>query len=627
MDRVAMVGTINRYRPRSALGDVAKAHGLEPGKVRDLANRLPHAFWARFEGSDEGKKPTSPFAELRSTYSSQQYQHVFDDAEAILKLPRHLSMHPGGVIISPGAMTDLVPVMRSGGKGVIITQLDLESVEALGLVKIDLLGIRGLSVLGDVAEFIQNDRPAQYPTPLAVLGSIPYEDPATSSRIEKGETIGCFQIESPGMRATLREIRAHNENDIMAALALYRPGPLSGGLKDAFVRRFKGEEAVSHIHPTLAPLLDETFGVILYQEQVLRIANEIAGFNLAEADLLRRAMSHFDPGKRMQELERKFVSEAQSKSGVPVETGERIWEMMASFAGYGFPKAHAASYAKVGWRSAWCKEHFPAEFMAAVLANWGGYYSQRVYLSEARRMGLKVRPPHVNYSLHNFSVQTISDTNERTLFMGLDQVKELTHRTIQRIMQQAPFMNLDDFLTRVDPRVPEAESLTRVGALEGLGRIPAILRRLQNGGWQQNQMSLFEWTDTSEEDWTLQQKVTAQMEILGASLDAHPLELVSERIRGASTTLDAVEKVGRRVTVAGVRQTSRRSRTAKGETMLFLTLEDLHGTLDVILFPDVYRAARTILDSKAPLLITGIMEMNTEQGESYLKAEKLIAVH
>lgn len=626
VDRVAMVGTINRYRPRSALGDVAKAYGLEPAKARELANRLPHAFWARFEESEEGQIPTSPFAELRSIHSSQQYQRIFDDAEAIMKLPRHLSMHPGGVIISPGAMTDLVPGMRSGGKGVIITQLDLESVEALGLVKIDLLGIRGLSVLGDVAEYIQNDRPAQYPTPLAVLDSIPSEDPATSNRIEKGETIGCFQIESPGMRATLREIRARNEDDIMAALALYRPGPLSGGLKDAFVRRFKGEEAVSHIHPALAPLLDETFGVILYQEQVLRIAHEIAGFNLAEADLLRRAMSHFDPGKKMQELERKFVAEAQSKSGVPIEIGERIWEMMAAFAGYGFPKAHAASYAKVGWRSAWCKEHFPAEFMAAVLANWGGYYSQRVYLSEARRLGLKVRPPHVNYSRHNFSVQKIFNSDESALFMGLDQVKELTHRTIQRIMQQATFASLDDFLTRVDPRPVEAENLARVGALDGLGRIPAILRRLQNGGWQQNQMSLFEWTDTSDEDWTLQQKVTAQMEILGASLDAHPLELVSREITGASTTLEAVEKVGHRVTVAGVRQTSRRSRTAKGEAMLFLTLEDLHGTLDIILFPDVYRIARTMLESNAPILVTGIMEIDTERGESYLKAEKLVAV-
>ena len=394
------------------------------------------------------------------------------------------------------------------------------------------------------------------------------------------------------------------------------------------MRRFKGEEKVKHLHASLAPLLDETFGVILYQEQVLRIANELAGFSLAEADLLRRAMSHFDPGKKMQELEKKFVGQAQEKSGVPLEIGARIWEMMAAFAGYGFPKAHAASYARVAWRSAWCKSYFPAEFMAAVLANWGGYYSQRVYLSEARRIGLTVRPPHVNYSGHNFSVRKLLDSDERSLFMGLDQVKELTQRTIKRIMQFSPFVSLEDFLTRVDPRSQEADNLARVGALDGLGKIPAILRRLQNGGWQQNQMSLFDWTDTSEEDWTLEQKVTAQLDILGASLDAHPLELVSEKIVGigAITTLEAVERIGRRVTVAGVRQTSHRSRTAKGDSMLFLTLGDLYGTLDAILFPEVYRHAKLIIDSTQPFLITGVMEMDAERGEPFLRAEKVVSV-
>ena len=628
MERVAMVGTINRFRPRSALGEVAKAHGLESAKVRELARQMPHAFWARFEESEEGKDSPSPFAKLRSAYPSQSYQTIFDEAEAILKLPRHLSVHPGGVIVAPSALTDLVPVMRSGSKGIIITQLDLESVESLGLVKIDLLGIRGLTVLGDVAEFVHYGQRDRFQGPLEVLDSTPADDPATAQRIEKGETIGCFQIESPGMRATLREIHARSEDDIMAALALYRPGPLSGGLKDAFVRRFKAEEKIKHLHPSLAPLLDETFGVILYQEQVLRIAHELAGFSLADADLLRRAMGHFDPGKRMQELERKFVGEAQEKSGVPAEIGERIWEMMAAFAGYGFPKAHAASYARVAWRSAWCKSHFPAEFMAAVLANWGGYYSQRVYLSEARRIGLLVRPPHINYSAHNFSVRKLEDSDQRALFMGLDQVKELTRQTIGGIMRYAPFTSLEDFLTRVDPRAQEAENLARVGALEGLGKIPSILQRLQNGGWQQNQMSLFEWTNSNKEDWTLEQKVNAQLEILGASLEAHPLELVSEKIveAGAISTLEAAERIGRRVTVAGVRQTSHRSRTAKGDSMLFLTVEDLHGTLDAILFPEVYRLAKSLFDSIKPLLITGMMEMDAERGEPFLRAERVVSV-
>jgi DNA-directed DNA polymerase III PolC len=609
-ERVAMVGTINRYRPRSALADVAKAHGLTLSLVRELANQLPHSWWARFEES------SSPFAELRTAHPSRGV--IFDEAEAILNLPRHLSVHPGGVIVAPAALTDLVPVMRSGSKGVVITQLDLESVEALGLVKIDLLGIRGLTVLGDVAQFVQESQPERFANRLDVLESTPSDDPATSKRVESGGTIGCFQIESPGMRATLREIHAKSADDIMAALALYRPGPLSGGLKDAFVRRFKGEEAVRHLHPSLAPLLDETFGVILYQEQVLRIAHELAGFSLAEADLLRRAMSHFDPGKKMQELERKFVTQAQEKSGVPIETGERVWEMMAAFAGYGFPKAHAASYAQVGWRSAWCKEHFPAEFMAAVLANWGGYYSQRVYLSEARRMGLTVRPPHVNFSRTSFQVRN------GALYMGLEQVKELTKRTIGRIMQFAPFESLDDFLSRVDPREQEAVNLAKIGALDGFGNIPGILRRLQSG-WQAGQMSLFGWVDEGE-DWTLEQKVAAQMDILGASLDAHPLELVAEKIvqSGAITTLEAAERIGRRVMVAGVRQTSHHSRTAKSESMLFLTLEDLHGTLDAILFSDVYRAAKSLLGTSVPLLVTGVMEMDSERGEPYLRVERVV---
>jgi len=621
-DRVAMVATINRFRPRSALGDVAKAYGFTPLRAREMTNQLPHAFWARFEESEEGSLPVSPFSELRAAHPFPDYQRIFDDAEALLKLPRHLSVHPGGVIVAPGPLTELVPVMRSGSKGVIITQFDLEAVEALGLVKIDLLGIRGLTVLGDVAGFIHDSQPERYAAPLAVLDSISQDDLATSERIETGQTIGCFQIESPGMRATLREIHARNEDDIMAALALYRPGPLSGGLKDAFVRRFKGQEPVQHLHPALAPLLAETFGVILYQEQVLRIAHHLAGFSLAEADLLRRAMSHFDPGKRMQEMERKFISQAQAQSSIPEEVGERVWEMMAAFAGYGFPKAHAASYARVAWRSAWCKSHYPAEFMAAVLANWGGYYSQRVYLSEARRMGLGVRPPHINFSGRNFVVY--NDPGGKVLYMGLDQVKDLTRRTIERILRLRPYLSLDDFLSRVDPRLQEAESLVRVGALDGFGKIPSLLRHLQAGAWQPGQMSMFPWDDAKGADWTVEQKVTAQQDLLGSSVEAHPLELAAERIASvrAITSLDAAGRIGQHVTVAGVRQVSHRSRTAKGEPILFLTLEDLSGTVDVIFFPEAYRQAKSVVSSSLPILVTGTMEMDFARGEPFLRADK-----
>jgi DNA polymerase-3 subunit alpha len=657
-ERVAMVGTINRFRPRSALGDVAKAHGFTTDRLREMANQLPYGFWARMEeGQDgEGKEPPSPFAGLRSTHTSRAYQQIFDEAEALLRLPRHLSVHPGGVVVAPGALTELVPVMRSGSKGVTITQFDLEAVEAFGLVKIDLLGIRGLTVLGDVAEFIQSSEknaPGGVPAagdgggsnsdnPLAVLESTPGADPQTSDRVESGGTIGCFQIESPGMRATLREIHARSQDDIMAALALYRPGPLSGGLKEAFVRRFKGEEPVQHLHPALAPLLDETFGVILYQEQVLRIAHELAGFSLAEADLLRRAMSHFDPGRQMQYLQQKFVAEAQTRNGVPTETGNQIWEMMAAFAGYGFPKAHAASYAQVSWRSAWCKTHFPGEFMAAVLANWGGYYSQRVYLTEARRLGLAIHPPHVNFSGRNFVYARDGQggQGQKALFMGLDQVRDLTRRTIERILSSRPYRSLEDFLSRVDPRPQEAADLARVGALEGFGTIPAILRGLESGRsrripGQAGQLSLFEYpksgqkvSEGSQEDWTQAQKVAAQEELLGVSLEVHPLELVAEKVRaaGAITTVDAAGRLGQRVTVAGLRQSGHRSRTAKGESMMFLTLEDLSGMLDVVLFPDAYRRAKDVIHSPAPLLVTGVVEMDAGRGEPLLRAERVVRV-
>ncbi len=551
---------------------------------------------------------------------------MFDDAEAILKLPRHLSVHPGGVIVAPGPLNELVPVMRSGSKGIIITQFDLQAVEALGLVKIDLLGIRGLTVLGSVAELIQRSQPEKHSPRMTILEDTPAHDEPTSERVETGQTIGCFQIESPGMRATLREIHARSEDDIMAALALYRPGPLTGGLKDAFVRRFKGEEVVRHIHPALAPLLEETFGVILYQEQVLRIAHELAGFSLADADLLRRAMSHFDSGKRMQELKRKFVQEAEARSAVPASTGEQIWEMMAAFAGYGYPKAHAASYARVSWRSAWCKTHFPAEFMAAVLAGWGGYYSQRVYLSEARRMGLTVRPPHINHAGSDFAVCRVN--GQKLLFMGLDQVKDLGRRTIERVLRLRPFASLEDFLTRVDPRPQEAEALVRAGALDGVGRIPDMLQRLQQGRWQAGQMSLFGWQVGSTEDWSAEQKSAAQVELLGVSLEAHPLELAAGRIAasGAINTLEAAARVGQHVTVAGVRQSSHRSQTARGEAMLFLTLEDLNGALDVIVFPDVYRRARGLLGGSVPLLVSGLVERDAERGEPWLRAERVSLV-
>jgi DNA polymerase III alpha subunit len=287
--------------------------------------------------------------------------------------------------------------------------------------------------------------------------------------------------------------------------------------------------------------------------------------------------------------------------------------------------------------------------MAAVLANWGGYYSQRVYLMEARRLGLAIRPPHVNFSGRNF-IYAGDGQGEKALFMGLDQVRDLTRRTIERILRGRPYQTLEDFLVRVDPRPQEATDLVRVGALEGLGTIPELLQRLESAGSRKRsgtprpvgQLSLFEYPrsgheyspggkkamEGGEEDWTQEQKVAAQEELLGVSLEAHPLELVVEKIRasGAITTVDAAGRIGQRVTVAGLRQSGHRSRTARGEYMMFLTLEDLAGMLDVVLFPDAYRRSKEAVQSSAPLLVTGVVEMDASRGEPLLRVERLVRV-
>jgi DNA polymerase III subunit alpha len=424
-DRVAMVGTINRYRPKSALGDVAKAYGLTPETIRQLSKKLPSSY--RFQSDDN---QTDPFSPLLREASIPIIKDIVSDAKAILDMPRHLSVHPGGIVIAPFTITDLIPIMHSSTLGINHAQYDLTSIEKLGMVKIDLLGIRGLTVLGQVANQIQSWHQSEFKSGLQVLEQVPLKDAKTAQTIVNAQTIGCFQIESPGMRATLREIKANSLEDIMAALALYRPGPLKGGLRDAFVRRFRGEEPVTQIHESLTELLDDTLGVILYQEQVLRIAHELGGLSIAQADILRRAMSHFDPGGVMLTLRSHFITGAKTRHNVPPETAERIWEMMAAFAGYGFPKAHAASYAQLAWNSAWCKTHYPAEFMCAVLGYGGGYYSQRVYLMEARRLGLTVKPPLINHAHQRF--QVAYPQGQPVLYMGLNQVRDLTHKTIQK---------------------------------------------------------------------------------------------------------------------------------------------------------------------------------------------------
>jgi len=615
-DRVAMVGTINRYRPKSALNDVAKVYGLSPETIRQLSKRLPSSF--RFQRGNQGN---DPFSSLLKENTNSLIQNIVGDARSILDLPRHLSVHPGGIVIAPYPITDILPLVHSSTLDINHTQFDLDGIEKLGMVKIDLLGIRGLTVLGEVAHKIRSWRRIEFKNKLSVLDNIPEKDSETERMVREAQTIGCFQIESPGMRATLREIQAKDIGDIMAALALYRPGPLRGGLRDAFVRRFRGEEPIEHIHPSLENLLGETFGVILYQEQVLRIAHELGGLSIAQADILRRAMSHFDPGGVMDTLRKQFIEGAQNNRNVPSDVAERIWEMMAAFAGYGFPKAHAASYARLAWNSAWCKSHYPAEFMAAVLGFGGGYYSQRVYVMEARRLGLPLFPPHINHANHRFRVTY--PEGEPKLFMGLNQVRDLTQKTIDAILRNRPFHSLDDFLIRVDPHQKEVRNLIMCGALDGLVTIPEGLARIKHKR-PPGQLQLFS-SAKSLEDWRPENKYKAQIKILGVSLDYSALGQFMDQIKslGAISTLEAQNLIGEKVRVAGMRQTLRRIKTNSNQMMAFFNLEDIEGAIQILIPPYLYREYASILQEIGPFIVEGIIKEDLEHHRISMAAEKI----
>jgi DNA polymerase III alpha subunit len=297
--------------------------------------------------------------------------------------------------------------------------------------------------------------------------------------------------------------------------------------------------------------------------------------------------------------------------------------MMAAFAGYGFPKAHSASYAEIAWRSAWCKTHYPAEFMAAVLANWGGYYGQSAYLLEARRMGLSLRPPHVNYSRAQFSVSYID--GEPQLFMGLDQLRDLTRDTQKRIMRLRPFDSLSDFLTRVYPRKGEARNLIEVGALDGMGSIPTLLSQLEKGTWRKSQMPLFDTEMDPQADWPAERKAEAQERLLGLSLVGHPLEAYAQEMKAAGVvgTLEAVGKLGELVRVAGQRQTWPRRHSSGGRTIYSMDLGDLEGTIRVLIEDEVYRRGRAALAGKAPVLVEGRVEQPREGAEPVLRVSEI----
>jgi DNA-directed DNA polymerase III PolC len=552
-ERVSLVATISTMQPKSAVRETAKAFGVGEDAIRQLVRKLPRNWHP-----DPRRRDQRTVADIQDEFDDPTLKLVLREADALVGQPHHLSVHPGGVVITPGPLPDFVPVQMAP-KGFLITQFDFRDVETIGLPKLDLLGIRALTVLADTAEHIQH-----FHNPDFHLDQIPAEDQQTAAILAAGDTIGVFQCESSGAQRTLRQLQAKNLTDLAIANAFFKPGPATGGMAQAFIRRYRGQEAVSYLHPSLEPILGSTQGVLLFQEQILRIATEIAGLNWEQADHLRRGMSKFK-AKEMEAMQQQFVDGCKRPPpdgpGLSALQAQTLWEQVIPFAGYGFNKGHATAYADVSYRSAYLKAHYPAEFLCARLADWGGFHHPAVYMAEAVRLGIPVRPPHINRSGYSFTLSYEDDGRNNTtptLWMGLGQVRDLRKSSIQTIIecgQERPFESLQDLLRRVSFRKKELRHLIQCGGLDGLGPNRAALLAEANLVKQAGAVGQmrFDFAQPHTEPETAAERLEWEQRILGQPLSVHPLELVQKQL-GKTLPLPRLPKSrGRLVTIAGYR--------------------------------------------------------------------------
>ncbi|MDJ0523108.1 MAG: DNA polymerase III subunit alpha [Planctomycetota bacterium] len=621
-ERVAMISTHITFRARSAVREAAKTLGLPPPEVGKLVKHLP---W-HLEGELDFRRLPPELAGI--PVHEDPWKGLLRAAHALHGLPRHLSIHVGGIVIGDGRLADSLPLERSA-KGLVVTQYDMHGVEDTGLVKIDLLGNRGLAVIADTARdartFHDHD---------VDLAGLPEDDARAGALLREGRTFGCFQVESPAMRNLVVRMDAHTQEDAMIALSLVRPGPAGSGMKDAYVRRRRGEEETPALHPTIDPLFETTYGVMLYQEDTLRAAAAVAGFDLAQADLLRRALGKKREPEDLPRMERAFREGAAGRD-VPPHVIDEVWAGIRRFSAYAYNKAHAATYSRISWQGLYLKARYPAEFIASVLRNGGGFYAARAYVEEARRLGCRIELPCVNRS----DVGPLGRLG--VLRLGLDQIKSLRQGTPEALVRireaQGPYLSPTDLLLRTEVEKHEVERLVLAGALDVFDRPRGELlwlltldfeRYVRARRERRERSSLFGPTALLPPPRSIpvpptyrtEELLAMEVEALGLTATCHPQELWAEAAReaGARPTTELHTQVGRRVKVAGWIVTDRRVRVRErtrgerpqrpnGRYMKFLMLEDLHGTVEVTLFPDAYARVGHRLGSAGPFLVSGIV--------------------
>jgi DNA-directed DNA polymerase III PolC len=664
-EHVAMIGSFITMHARLAVREVAKVFGVPPGEVDRFTKRLPH------RPVRDILQAIRHLPECRDLpISDEPWKTILQVALRLDNAPRHMGIHPCGTVISARPLNLLAPLERAT-KAIVVTQYDMNAIEALGLIKMDLLGQRGFTTMALALDNIEKAKTGSNghakvapdgvtPCPKAReidFDAIPENDPATCDVIAAGKTLGVFQVESPAMRGMLRMMNARTLEEIAIALAIIRPGAAEYGSKELFVKRLRGKEKVIFPHDSLKAILGDTLGVCIYQEQVMQIAQAVGSMSLQEADLVRRSSVKYSGRADYDRLRGKFEKAAEMM-GLTKHQREESWMMVEKFAGFGFCKAHAATYADISYRMTYLKTHHPAEFLAAMCSAGAGFYHVSAYVEEAKRWGIAVRLPSVNHSRMEYTAET-GKHSRRVLRVGLMQIKGLRIETITAILrarqEAGPFRSLEDFLRRVPVERDEIEALIKCGALD---EIDAAVSQEMNSKvtrmtrpemlWQWNLLqavgkgthprgaalpekveTLFTEANTHDSvglalaemhvpEYTLEQKLRHEREILEVCVSGHPLDFLPRDGEVWSNELPDLR--GKRVTLCGWVVTYRHVGTKNYRNMMFVTLEDQRGIYEVVLFPDAYdRYGGLVFETRA-MRVTGRVEQDGQVNGEKLEA-------
>jgi DNA polymerase III subunit alpha len=627
-DHVAQIITFGKMQARAVIRDVGRAMDMPYGEVDRIAKLIPNTLNITL---DEALKQEPRLQDLTKT--NAEVGKLITHARALEGLPRHASTHAAGVVISSTPLVEMVPLYR-GSQNEVVTQYAMKDIEKIGLIKFDFLGLKTLTMIEDVVRRLKEGRGEKLD-----LRDIPPDDPQAYALLCSGDTSGVFQLESSGMRDLVVRLAPSRFEDLVALLALYRPGPLKSGMVDDFIKRKQGKTPITYELPELEEILAETYGVIVYQEQVMKISTVLASFSPAEADLLRRAMGK-KKADEMAMQKKNFLEGAQTNK-IPNKKAEKLFDLMAKFAEYGFNKSHSAAYALVALQTAFLKAHYSVEFMAALMSSEMANAEKIVrYLSECREKKIDVLPPDVNESRQDFTV-----VGGKIRF-GLAAVKNVGLAAIQSIQaareEKGLFSSLADFCRKVDLRKVNKrviESLIKCGAFDSTGYSRAQLLAGLEGAmdWAQSrererqnpQMPMFGTLPAnggqngepflpSVPDWPEPQRLTFEKETMGFYLTGHPLTRYAATLRRL-TTMDTerVQEVhdAQEVIIGGVVNNLKEINTKKGDRMAFVTLEDLNGVVEVIVFSELYKNSSLLLKGEDPVVIKG----KTDAGEENVK--------